>query len=94
MAVGRAAVRAALEGKSGLMIGIERISSDPYEIRLTEIPVDRVMMVERKIPDHWINARGNDVTEEFLNWCRPLVGDDFGEYLQFTKLFAKRNEKE
>lgn len=94
VAVGRAAVRAALEGKSGLMIGIERISSDPYEIRLTEIPVDRVMMVERKIPDHWINARGNDVTEEFLNWCRPLVGDDFGEYLQFTKLFAKRNEKE
>ena len=93
VAVGRAAVRAALDGKGGIMIGIERISSAPYEARLTEIPVGEVMMYERKIPDHWINDRGNDVTEEFLKWARPLVGDDFGDYLQFTKLYRKRNEK-
>lgn len=93
VAVGCAAVRAALDGKSAIMIGIERISSSPYQVRLTEIPVDQVMMFERKIPDAWINERGNDVTEEFLNWCRPLVGGDFGDYLQFTKLYTKRSEK-
>ena len=92
VAVGRAAVRAALDGKSGIMIGIERLSSDPYEIRLTEIPVDQVMLYERKIPDHWINERGNDVTQEFVDWCRPLVGGGLGDYLQFTKLYRKRNQ--
>ena len=90
IAVGRAAVQAALDGRGGIMIGIERIRNDPYEIRLTEIPVDQVMMIERKIPDHWINARGNDVTQEFVDWCRPLVGGGFGTYLQFTKLHRKR----
>ena len=92
IAVGRAAVRAVLDGKSGIMIGIERLTSSPYEIRLTEIPVEQVMMVERKIPDHWINPRGNDVTQEFLEWCRPLVGDDFGDYLRFTRLYTRKGQ--
>lgn len=91
--VGRLAVRAALAEKSGIMIGIERISSAPYAIRYTEIPVAQVMMHERKIPDEWINARGNDVTGDFIDWCRPLVGGGIGEHLQFTKLYARRNEK-
>lgn len=87
--VGRAAVDAALAEKSGIMIGIKRLSSKPYQIRLIEIPVEQVMLYERKVPDEWINERGNDVTQELLDWCRPLVGDEFGEYLQFTKEFAK-----
>lgn len=91
--VGRAAVRAALEGQSGIMVGIERISSQPYEIRLTQIPVEKVMLHERALPDEWINARGNDVTQAFVRWCRPLVGDDLGDYLEFTKLYARESEK-
>ena len=90
---GRIAVRAALEGKTGIMIGIERISSAPYRVRYTEIPVERVMLGERKFPDAWISGRGNDVTDGFLDWCRPLAGGGFGDYLQFTKLYRKRNVK-
>lgn len=92
VAVGRAAVRAVLEEKGGIMIGIERISTKPYEIRLTEIPVDQVMMFERKFPGEWINKRGNNVTQEFIDWCSPLIGSRPGDYLQFTKLFAERGE--
>ena len=73
--VGRAAVDAVLAEKGGIMIGIERLSSSPYRIRLIDIPVEQVMLYERRIPDNWINARGNGVTQELLDWCRPLVGD-------------------
>lgn len=89
--VGRAAVDAVLAEKGGIMIGIERLSSSPYRIRLIDIPVEQVMLYERRIPDNWINARGNGVTQELLDWCRPLVGDQFGEYLQFTKEYKKGN---
>ena len=66
-----------LRKKGGIMIGIERLSSSPYRIRLIDIPVEQVMLGERRIPDNWINARGNGVTQELLDWCRPLVGDQF-----------------
>ena len=32
------------------------------------------MMTERKLPEEFINQRGNGVTEEFKTWCRPLLG--------------------
>ena len=32
------------------------------------------MMTERKLPEEFINQRGNGVTEEFKAWCRPLLG--------------------
>ena len=90
---GREAVRAALSGAGGCMIGIERVSSRPYAARFTRIPVEQVMLHERTLPGEWINERGNDVTEGFIDWCRPLVGDELGDHLQFTKLYAKETGK-
>ncbi|MEG1857246.1 MAG: 6-phosphofructokinase, partial [Pseudoflavonifractor sp.] len=29
---------------------------------------------ERPMPEHYRNGRGNDVTEAFTDWCRPLIG--------------------
>jgi 6-phosphofructokinase 1 len=87
--VGRMAVRAALNWKSGVMIGIERISSQPYEVRFVDIPFEKVMLFERKFPLEWLNSRDNDITKDFTDWCRPIAGGGFGEYLQFTKQYAK-----
>ena len=74
IACGREAVRAALEGDSGTMVAIERVSSEPYEARLVRVPVERVMLEERTLPDEYVNERGNGVTEAFRAWLRPLVG--------------------
>ena len=49
------------------------------------------MLRERRLPDEWINERGNDVTQAFVDWCRPLVGGELGDHLQFTKLYEKEN---
>ena len=82
MLAGAAACKAAVEGKTGIMIGFERLSSDPYRINLIEIPIGDVMLRERKLPREFI-ADGYGVTPEFLDWCRPLIG---GPLLQFARL--------
>ena len=31
--------------------------------------------VEKKMPDEYINAAGNGVTQAFMDWCAPLIGE-------------------
>ncbi len=78
--VGVRSVQAALDGKSGHMVGFERTSSDPYAIDYKLIELSEVANVEKTMPDSFINERGNDVTDEFLAYCRPLAGGELPEY--------------
>ncbi|MBR5429210.1 MAG: 6-phosphofructokinase [Firmicutes bacterium] len=70
---GRTAVEYALSGKNGVMVTIERVSDDPYQVKMGEAPLDKVANIEKKVPLEWINAEHNYVTEDFLRYCRPLV---------------------
>lgn len=83
VACGREAVRAALAGDSGTMVGIERVSSEPYEARLVRIPIERVMMEERCVPPEFINERGNGVTQAYRDWLRPLLGGPLPRYASY-----------
>ena len=83
VACGREAVRAALEGDSGKMVGIERVSSEPYEARLVRIPIERVMLEERCVPSEFINERGNGVTQAYRDWLRPLLGEPLPRYVSY-----------
>lgn len=73
--VGRAAVRAALAGETGKMVGIQRVPGDAYAIETNLIDVERVRMIERLLPDAFINEAGNGVTPAFKAWAAPLVGE-------------------
>lgn len=84
IACGREATRAVLEGDSGKMVGIERVSSEPYEARLIRIPIEKVMLDERTMPDEYINERGNGVTDAFRSWCRPLLGPALPRFASFV----------
>lgn len=71
--VGGAAVKAAFEGETGKMVILKRISDDPY-ICVTDIyDVHKVANIEKKVPGEWINETGDYVTEEFVNYIRPLI---------------------
>jgi len=72
---GAAAVRAAVEGRSGEMVAIRRMPGDGYESETFLTPLERVARKERKFPREWMNEERNDVKEEFLEWARPLIGD-------------------
>jgi len=81
--VGRRAVTAAIAGETGVMIGLKRMSTRPYVCETILIPIDEVMMDERVMPKGYINDRGNDVTDAFIKWCKPLVGGDIPAYISF-----------
>lgn len=72
-AAGKAAVEYALAGKNGVMVTLDRKSEAPYECVCGEVGLEKVANVEKKIPREWINAEGNYVTDEFINYCRPLL---------------------
>lgn len=83
VACGREAVRAALEGDSGKMVGIERVSTEPYEARLVRIPIEQVMLEERTLPDEYVNELGNGVTDAYRDWLRPLLGAPLRRFASF-----------
>ncbi len=71
---GRAAVRAAAAGARGQMIALRRDSNSPYASSTFLASLEDVAGRERKMPDHFIGAEGNDVTEAYRDYARPLVG--------------------
>lgn len=71
--VGGAAVKAAFEGHTGMMVALKRISNDPYQCTTELHPVEEVANLEKMIPMEWINADHTDMTEEFLAYARPLI---------------------
>ena len=80
---GAEAVRVLLDGQSGFMTGFKRVSTEPYRVRLIRIPLEDVTLAERTLPPEYIAPSGHDVTNAFLLWARPLLGDDFPEYFSW-----------
>lgn len=81
---GYKACEAAINGMSGKMAAFKRISDHPYKSDIFFADIDEVMMYERKMPEEFINAQGNGVTPEFLEWCRPLIGCDLPDMLSLN----------
>ena len=86
---GREALKAAVAGQSGVMVGFIRDeeaekSNGVYRMHTEMIPIKEVMMYERTIPKSYLNERGNDVTEEFIRWCRPLIGPELRDFIDFN----------
>lgn len=77
---GRHAVRLALQGETGVMVAIQRVSNAPYRIRFGKIDLARVAGEERKLPDSFINHAGNFVTPAFRQYAMPLIGGPIPEY--------------
>jgi 6-phosphofructokinase len=50
-----------------------------YSVSYDLVPLEEVAGKTRHMPDEFINAEGNGVTEDFYNYCRPLVGSGLPE---------------
>lgn len=71
--LGMTAADRALNGVSGEMAIVERQSSAPYRVRYGTTDIALVANLEKKVPDSCIHPQGNDVTEQMLEYLRPLV---------------------
>lgn len=74
--VGRRAVELALEGKTEIMVMIQRISNEPYRSVCAAVEIQKVANLEKKLPDRFINECGNDVTEAFIQYAAPLIAGE------------------
>ena len=74
--VGGAAVKAADEGDSGKMVVLTRLSDDPYQSGTEVKDVHKIANDEKLVPREWVTEDGSYVTDEFVNYVRPLIQGD------------------
>lgn len=71
---GKSAVLAAVEGKGGVMMAFKRSVVDgKYVCSIDEVDLSRVANYEKKLPDEYITAEGNNITPAFLDYVLPLI---------------------
>ena len=73
--VGAAAVQAAVcDDVSSGSIAIQRKPGKKYAVEFVVVPLRNVAKETRHMPDAFINKAGNNVTQAFIDYARPLVG--------------------
>jgi len=75
--VGRKAVEVAVEDGSGWMATILRAPGSSYSVTYDKVPLEDVANSERTFPAEWIAESKIDVTDAFLDYARPLIGEDW-----------------
>jgi 6-phosphofructokinase 1 len=70
--VGKAGVAAAVNGASGCMMSIVR-SSGEYAVTYEPKDIAGIANKVRTVPDEYINEAGNNVTDECLEYIKPLI---------------------
>ena len=71
--VGGAGVLAAMEGKTGVMSALTRLSSHPYMFKTDYVDVQQVANKEKMVPRQWITEDGMQLTADFASYARPLI---------------------
>lgn len=73
--VGRKAVSIALEEGTGHMATILRKPGSSYAAYYDKVPLNAVANSERQMPSGWMTKDRLDVTDDFIRYAMPLIGD-------------------
>jgi len=74
-AVGCKAAELAGRGVSGMMATILREPGTAYAVRYGQVPLEEVANSERTFPAAWIDRDACDVTDAYVRYARPLIGE-------------------
>jgi 6-phosphofructokinase len=74
-AVGAHAVEVAVRSGTGYMATILRQPGTDYRVWYDQVSLRTVANSERFLPAAWISADGLDVTDDFIRYAQPLIGD-------------------
>ncbi|MHB1151900.1 MAG: diphosphate--fructose-6-phosphate 1-phosphotransferase [Eubacteriales bacterium] len=75
--LGQKAVQLAVEEGGGYMSTILRQNNPFYSVRYDKVPLGLVANSERSFPSEWLTAARNDVTDDFIKYAKPLIGNDW-----------------
>ncbi len=73
MQVGYHGVVAAAEGKTGVMVVMQRVSQQPYFSKMDTYDIHNIANGEKTVPAEWITEDGRGLKEEMLQYIRPLI---------------------
>lgn len=99
--VGCHAIEIARNHGNGWMATIlrDRSQSSSYNVRFDKAPLEKLANSERFFPKSWIAPNRHDVTDEFLSYARPLIGNDWvsvplvdglARFARIAKVFAPK----
>jgi ATP-dependent phosphofructokinase / diphosphate-dependent phosphofructokinase len=72
---GRKAAEIAMKDGNGFMATILRETGATYKARYDKVPLEVVANSERFFPKEWIAANRIDVTDDFIRYAQPLIGE-------------------
>jgi 6-phosphofructokinase 1 len=75
--VGQQAVEIAVRDGTGWMATILRAPGDGYRSVYDRVPLEKVAGRTRRLPARWLAPGGTDVTDEFISYARPLIGEQW-----------------
>ena len=75
--VGQKAVIVAKDDGSGYMATILRRPGSIYMVDYDKVPLEKVANSEREFPKQWIADNRYDVTDDFIRYAQPLIGEDW-----------------
>ena len=71
---GKAAVETALAGETGKMIAFKRdVVDGKYNCSIVTQPISVCANMEKSVPREWISESGTFMTQEFIDYVRPLI---------------------
>jgi 6-phosphofructokinase 1 len=97
--VGQKAAFIAAEEGSGYMSTILREPGHIYRVRYDKVDLGLVANSERSFPEEWIAESRTDVTDDFVKYARPLIGEDWPSvplvgglqrFTRFEPIFAEQ----
>ena len=97
--LGQKAVELAAAGLGGFMSTLLRDSGPIYSVRYDKTPLEQVANSERTFRKDWILPAGNDVSDDFIRYAQPFVGEDMislpmengrARLTQFEPLYAEQ----
>ena len=97
--VGQKAVLIAKDGENGWMATILRKPGVIYSVDYDKVPLEKVANSERTFPKEWITPSKIDVTDEFIRYAQPLIGEDWASvpvingrqrFARFKPIFAEK----
>jgi 6-phosphofructokinase len=97
--VGQKAGLIAVEEGSGYTSTILRRPGPIYNVHYDKVDLELVANSERSLPEGWIAPSRTDVTDDFVRYARPLIGDDWPNvplvggiqrFARFKPVFAEK----
>ncbi|MBQ7872244.1 MAG: 6-phosphofructokinase, partial [Oscillospiraceae bacterium] len=94
---GKTAVEAAVAGETGKMVGFKCDRSKGYKCEYVLFDLEKVANFEQKVPLEWITEDHAHVTQDFIDYCLPLIQgrnevvyeDGLPRFARLKKVFEK-----